>query len=276
MPSWPWPSPAVVAWYGDAPSATQPRPDTGARPNWPQRLSWIVYAALPSSLLLGVTTHISTDIASAPLLWVIPLTLYLLTFVIAFARRPPIPHWFVVRIMPLALMILVGVFWVRQPTGLILPLHLAAFFVIALMCHGELVRRRPGVEALTEFYLCLSLGGVIGGALTALAAPLLFDSVFEYPLSLALAAAVLPRPSRPVKREYLSRGDIILALVILAVLIGGQAGATALGWPLSSFVVYCISVAFVLVVFALKNRPFGLCAVHRRHIRGQLVRPYKQ
>ena len=243
--------------------------DTGARPNWPQRLSWIVYAALPSSLLLGVTTHISTDIAAAPLLWVVPLTLYLLTFVIAFARRPPIPHWFVVRIMPLALMILVGVFWLRQPTGLILPLHLTAFFVIALMCHGELVRRRPGVEALTEFYLCLSAGGVIGGALTALGAPLVFDSVFEYPLSLALAAAVLPSSSRPIKKgfvisfpsigyhESLSRGDIILALVILAVLIGGQAGATALGWPLSSFVVYCICVAFVLVVFALKNRPFG-------------------
>ena len=226
--------------------------ETGERPNWRQRLSWIVYAALPSSLLLGVTTHLSTDIASAPLLWVIPLTLYLLTFVIAFARRPPIPHWFVVRIMPLALMILVGVFWLRQPTGLILPLHLTAFFVIALMCHGELVRRRPGVEALTEFYLCLSAGGVIGGALTALGAPLLFDSVFEYPLSLALAAAVLPGPSRWIKR-----GDIILALIILVVLIGGQAGATGLGWPLSSFVVYCICVAFVLVVFALRDRPFG-------------------
>ena len=153
--------------------------ETGMRPNGPQRLSWIVYAALPSSLLLSVTTHISTDIAPAPLLWVIPLTLYLLTFVITFARRPPVPHWFVVRIMPLALMILVALFWWRRPIGLFLPLHLAAFFVIALMCHGELVRRRPGVEALTEFYLCLSLGGVIGGAFTALDAPLLFDSVLS-------------------------------------------------------------------------------------------------
>ncbi len=243
--------------------------ETGERPNWRQRLSWIVYAALPSSLLLGVTTHLSTDIAPAPLLWVIPLTLYLLTFVIAFARRPPIPHWFVVRIMPLALMILVAVFWWRRPIGLFLPLHLAAFFVIALLCHGELVRRRPGVEALTEFYLCLSAGGVIGGAFTALGAPLLFDSVFEYPLSLALAAAVLPGPSRPVKKvfvisfhsigyhEYLSRGDMILALVILTVLIGGQAGATALGWPQSSFVVYGICAVFAVVVFALRFRPFG-------------------
>ena len=243
--------------------------ETGTRPNWPQRLSWIVYAALPSSLLLGVTTHLSTDIAPAPLLWVVPLSLYLLTFVIAFARRPPIPHWFVVRIMPLALMILVALFWWRRPIGLFLPLHLAAFFVIALMCHGELVRRRPGVEALTEFYLCLSLGGVIGGAFTALGAPLLFDSVFEYPLSLALAAAVLPSTGRRTKKafvisfhsigyhDYLSRGDIILALAILTVLIGGQAGATALGWLPSRFVIYCICAAFCLIVFALKNRPLG-------------------
>ena len=227
-------------------------PETGTRPNWPQRLSWIVYAALPSSLLLGVTTHLSTDIASAPLLWVMPLTLYLLTFVIAFARRPPIPHWFVVRIMPLALMILVGVFAFREPVGVFFSLHLVVFFVTALMCHGELVRRRPKVEALTDFYLCLSAGGVLGGAFTALGAPLLFDAVFEYPLSLALAAAVLPSPSRWIKR-----GDLILALVILAVLIGGQAGATALGWPQNSFVVSCTCAVLAVIVFALRFRPFG-------------------
>ena len=226
--------------------------ETGPRPNWPQRLNWIVYAALPSALLLAVTTYISTDIAPAPLLWVIPLALYLLTFVIAFARRPPLPHWFIVRITPLALMILVSVFWWHQPIGLFLPLHLAVFFIITLMCHGELVRRRPGPAFLTEFYLCLSLGGVLGGAFIALGAPVLFDSVFEYPLSLALAAALLPSPNHRVKQ-----GDIILALVILAVLIGGQAGATALGQPQNSLVVYCICVAFVLVVFTLRARPLG-------------------
>ncbi len=227
-------------------------PEIGLRPSRRQRVSWIVYAALPSSLLLSVTTHISTDIAPAPLLWVVPLTLYLLTFVIAFARRPPIPHWFAVRAMPLALMSLVAVFWWRQPIGLFLPLHLVVFFVITLMCHGELVRQRPGVESLTEFYLFVSLGGVIGGALTALGAPLLFNSVFEYPLSLALAAAVLPSPSRRAKR-----GDIILALLILAVLIGGQTLATSLEWPLRPFVVRCTCAAFALIVFALQARAFG-------------------
>ena len=234
------------------PVSVTPTPETGQRPSGRQRVAWIVYAALPSSLLLGVTAHICTDIAPAPLLWVVPLALYLLTFVIAFARRPPIPHWFAVRAMPLALMSLVASFWWNQPIGLFLPLHLMAFFAIALMCHGELVRRRPRVESLTEFYLFLSLGGVIGGAFTALGAPLLFNSVFEYPLSLALAAAVLPSPSRRAKR-----GDIILALVVLAGLIGGQALATSLGRPLNSFVVGCICAAFGLVVFALRARPFG-------------------
>ena len=135
------------------PVSVTPTPETGQRPSGRQRVAWIVYAALPSSLLLGVTAHICTDIAPAPLLWVVPLALYLLTFVIAFARRPPIPHWFAVRAMPLALMSLVASFWWNQPIGLFLPLHLMAFFAIALMCHGELVRRRPGLESLTEFYL---------------------------------------------------------------------------------------------------------------------------
>ena len=234
------------------PVSLTPTSETATRPNGSQRLSWIAYAALPSSLLLAVTTHISTDIAPAPLLWVVPLTLYLLTFVIAFARRPPIPHWFIVRIMPLALMILVATVVLREPVGLFLPLHLIVFFIITLMCHGELVRRRPGVASLTDFYLCMSLGGVIGGACIALGAPLLFDSVFEYPLSLALAAALLPGASIRAKR-----GDIILALLILAVLIGGQAGATGLGYPLSLRIIYCVCAAFVLVVFALKNRPLG-------------------
>ena len=229
-----------------------PTSDTGPRPTWRQRLSWIAYAALPSALLLAVTTHISTDIAPAPLLWVIPLTLYLLTFVIAFARRPPLPHWFIVRITPLATMILVAVVHFREPIGLFLPLHLIVFFVITLMCHGELVRQRPEVASLTEFYLCLSLGGVLGGACIALGAPVVFDSVFEYPLSLVLAAALLPSPSHRAKRS-----DIILACIILAVLIGGQAGATAFGWPLNAVVVYCINAAFVLVVFALRARPLG-------------------
>ena len=194
----------VMLWRRTDAASSSSWPQATARPNWRQRATWMVYAALPSALLLSVTTHISTDIAAAPLLWVIPLTLYLLTFAIAFARRPLIPHWVAVRAMPLALMSLVALFAWREPIGLFLPLHLLVFFVIALMCHGELVRHRPGVESLTEFYLFLSLGGVMGGAFVALGAPVLFNTVFEYPLSLALAAALLPSATPRANRAMSS------------------------------------------------------------------------
>jgi len=232
--------------------SSPPWPKATERPNWRQRTTWMAYAAVPSALLLGVTAHISTDIAAAPLLWVVPLTLYLLTFAIAFARRPLIPHWIVVRAMPLALMILVALFAWREPIGVFLPLHLLVFFVIALMCHGELVRRRPGVESLTEFYLFLSLGGVMGGAFIALCAPVLFNTILEYPLSLTLAAALLPSAT-----PRANRGDVILALVVLAVLVGGKIVASGLGWQPHAFVVPGICAVFALVVFARQTRPFG-------------------
>jgi len=242
----------ALVWRRTDAVSSAPWPNTTERPNWRQRTTWMVYAAVPSALLLGVTAHISTDIAAAPLLWVVPLTLYLLTFVIAFARRPLIPHWPAVRAMPLALMILVALFAWREPLGVFLPLHLLVFFVIALMCHGELVRRRPGVESLTEFYLFLSLGGVMGGAFIALCAPVLFNTVFEYPLSLTLAAALLPSAT-----PRANRGDVILALVILAVLVGGKIVTSSLGWQPHSFVVPGICAVFALVVFARQTRPFG-------------------
>ena len=242
----------VMLWRRTDAASSSSWPQATARPNWRQRATWMVYAALPSALLLSVTTHISTDIAAAPLLWVIPLTLYLLTFAIAFARRPLIPHWVAVRAMPLALMILVALFVFREPVGLFLPLHLLVFFVIALMCHGELVRHRPGVESLTEFYLFLSLGGVMGGAFVALGAPVLFNTVFEYPLSLALAAALLPSAT-----PRANRGDVVLALVMLAVLVGGKTVTSVLGWQPHTLVVPGICAVFALIVFARQTRPFG-------------------
>ncbi len=242
----------VIVWRRTDAVDSPPWPKAASRPNWRQRATWMVYAAVPSALLLGVTAHISTDIAAAPLLWVIPLTLYLLTFAIAFARRPLIPHWVAVRAMPLALVALVALFVFREPVGLFLPLHLLVFFVIALMCHGELVRRRPGVESLTEFYLFLSLGGVIGGAFIALCAPVLFNSVFEYPLSLTLAAVLLPSAT-----PRANRGDVILALVMLAVLVGGKTAASGLGWQPPTLVVPGICAVFALIVFSRQMRPFG-------------------
>ena len=152
----------------------------------------LALAAVPSALLVAVSVHISTDVASAPLLWVAPLVVYLATFAIAFARKPPVSHPIaaiaaVVGLADLVLLVGFGPFDTWAVIG-----HLLGLFVIALYCHGELARRRPAPAALTLFYLLVSTGGVLGGLGAAILAPLFFDSVMEYPIVLAGFALLLP------------------------------------------------------------------------------------
>jgi hypothetical protein len=155
---------------------------------WSERLVWIGLSAATSSLLLGVTAHITQDVASAPFLWVIPLALYLLSFVIAFQARPLIAPRVALGLQaafaPLAaaLYSLLQAPWLYQ-----LAANLGAFFFTALVCHHALARRRPAPARLTDFYLSLSLGGVIGGAFKAFIAPVIFNAVWEYPIVLGLA-----------------------------------------------------------------------------------------
>ena len=164
-----------------------------------RRLRWIALAFVPSSLLLSVTLHITTDVAAVPLLWVVPLAIYLATYILAFARRQLIPPLVPTRIMPLAVIVLVIVLVseATQPAWLLILVHLTTLFVIALLCHGELAKLRPSAERLTEFYLWLSLGGILGGAFSALAAPLLFETLVEYPLVIVLACLLRPPPAAP-------------------------------------------------------------------------------
>jgi hypothetical protein len=159
-----------------------------------RRLRWIALAFVPSSLMLSVTQYLSTDIAAIPLLWVIPLALYLLTFIFVFSPRSPFKHEFVARATALLMLPLVIVVATRasQPIGLLIPLHLVSFFFIAMLCHGELARTRPSAQNLTEFYLWMSVGGVLGGAFNALLAPVVFRTLVEYPLVLALSCLFLP------------------------------------------------------------------------------------
>src|SRR5262249_53318565 len=135
-------------------------------PSWGRVLRWVALGAVPSSLMLGVTTYITTDIAAIPLLWVLPLALYLLSFIIVFSRLPAWVHKVVVLIAPVLLLILIFVMITKSRMGLpfwwlTIPLHLVVMFVVALMCHGELARTRPPAKYLTAFYLWMSLGGVV-------------------------------------------------------------------------------------------------------------------
>ncbi|NOT01082.1 MAG: fused MFS/spermidine synthase [Phycisphaerales bacterium] len=163
-------------------------------PSASRRVRWILCAAVPSSLLLGVTTHITTNIAAVPLLWVLPLALYLVTFILAFERRPILPHRVMIRLFPFVLPVLAPLIFFESPhlTWLSIPLHLLIFFAVAMVCHGELMRTRPATQHLTAFYLWMSFGGVLGGMFNAVAAPFLFDSIVEYPLILAAACFLLP------------------------------------------------------------------------------------
>ncbi|HEY2982423.1 MAG TPA: fused MFS/spermidine synthase [Anaerolineales bacterium] len=183
---------AIAVWRSGAASADAKTPadkvniDATPAP-WPVRLRWLALAAVPSSLLLSITAYITTDLA-VPLLWVVPLAIYLATFALVFGRRTILPRRAMLVLLPFAavvpLVIVTG--YVRGRLEFIL-FHLLALFVAAMVCHGELAASRPGVRQLTEFYLWLSIGGAIGGLFNLLVAPLLFRTLVEYPLGLVLS-----------------------------------------------------------------------------------------
>src|SRR5262249_41257221 len=140
------------------------------KPSWSTIGRWVFIAAVPSGLLVAVTAYISTDVAAAPLLWVIPLALYLLTWVLVFQRRPLIPHRVVLLLQPFAVATIVVLLFYTTwiPIFINIGLHLLAFFVIATACHGELARTRPAPDHLTTFYVSLAFGGMLGGLFSGL------------------------------------------------------------------------------------------------------------
>ncbi len=223
---------------------------------WRRRAHWVFLAFVPSSLLLGVTTHITTDIAAAPFLWVMPLALYLLTFVLTFARRPPLPHRRLLQLHPFVMIVGAVFFWAHNPFYLLLPLHLAVFFVAAMVCHGELIGRRPAASHLTEFYFWMSFGGMLGGVFNALLAPMLLDSIAEYPLMLVLACLARPWPAD--KMRVLRRIDWLAPVLVAAFLLVSD---VILGHPVTSSsdaaIVLLLLILPVLAILS-RHRPGGL------------------
>ena len=193
--------------------------------SWRERAIWLALAAAPSSLMLGVTNYVTTDLGSAPFLWVAPLALYLLTFVVAFQSRPTIRPALVLTLQAVAVALCSASLRVWA-LGFVpaLVIHLTAFFLTALVCHQALVARRPPPERLTEFYIWMSLGGVVGGAFNAFLAPVLFPTVIEYPAALALACLARPWGQGQLKRWQLwvFAGAAIAAA--LAIGASGRAG----------------------------------------------------
>ncbi|KTD25877.1 fused MFS/spermidine synthase [Legionella maceachernii] len=183
--------------------------------SWSIQLRWIGYSFIPCSLMLGVSFYISTDIAATPLFWVIPLALYLLSFIITFAQKPIISHAWVTRYSLFFIFFpLIGfIVGAHLLTAWELTLfHLANFFMLTLLCHGELVRMRPPTEQLTRFYFCIALGGSLAGLFNGVIAPRLFDGAYEYPLVFTLAMLCFS----------LRRSSIYTSLILTALLIMNQ------------------------------------------------------
>ncbi len=199
-------------------------------------LRWIVLVFIPSSWLMGVTSYLTTDLASIPLMWIIPLALYLLSFILAFARSTAglvraatlsLPY----LIVPLVLVMIAGfvhLLWI--------PLHLIAFFAGSLACHGALAELRPPARNLSVFYVTIALGGLLGGTWNALVAPLVFSRVVEYPLALVLACLAAPgfKPNGAGGsgtgrlRDLLFAGVVFLSTVIPVTNLAGM-GDSAFG-----------------------------------------------
>jgi hypothetical protein len=159
-------------------------------------LLWLAFSALGSVMLLASTSHITQNIASVPFLWVLPLSLYLLTFVIAFEGRGGRgwyeQNWWLFATLMLLVAMAAGLSAARGvlDVGVAVPLYAGGMFFAALFCNGELARHKPAPHFLTQFYLTVSLGGALGGLFVGLVAPRLFPAYFELPLALILLAAL--------------------------------------------------------------------------------------
>jgi hypothetical protein len=211
----------------DAAALNLPADDANApAPPWILRARWIFLAAVPSGLLIAVTAHISTDVAAAPLLWVLPLSLYLLTWVLVFQSRPLLPHWLMLLLQPLAIagVVILLAFGGEQNLLLTLGGHQLCFFVIAMACHGELARTRPPAKYLTGFYVSLSFGGMVGGLFAGLIAPYIFSWIAEYPILLALAALCRPAGNERLPRATQWYWPLLAAIAVALILPAFYAG----------------------------------------------------
>src|SRR6202034_544217 len=196
---------AAIAWNSPRPSyhppatvATPAQPPTSAPPTWTMRFLWTALSACASTLLLAITNHLSQNVAPIPFLWVLPLSVYLLSFILCFEREK-IYHRGV--FLPLLVIALDGAAYAIYSSdgnpniACAIPTFIAALFIGCMVCNGELVRLRPDPRYLTSFYMMIALGGALGGVFVAIIAPRVFHTYLELPLSMvassALAAIVL-------------------------------------------------------------------------------------
>ena len=222
--------------------------------SWRDRFAWAALGFIPSGLLIAVTLHIATDVASGPYIWIVPLALYLLTYVFAFSDRSPARIMLALQPATIAVLVVLFLWTIKINWALSLIGHLAAFFVAAMVCQTQLYNRRPAQESLTQFYAWMSLGGVLGGIFAGLAAPELFSSVLEYPL--LVLASLLVRPDVWRTPAAVWKKDLFFVAVI------GGVVAAALFILASPVVIFLLSVMALALVLAFQGKaPARLCGL---------------
>lgn len=230
---------------------------------WRRRGKWLILSFIPSSLMLSVTTHVTTDIASVPLLWIIPLALYILTFIIAFAKKPIIGEKTASSNFSFLLIYLFIYSMLYEVSGIIFVIfHMSLFFFVALLCHSALSSSKPGVKMLTEFYLIISVGGALGGIFNALIAPNLFIIPIEYALTLGIAACLrfADQKAKVPKYHYLFGVLAVLAVfwsiqteeMLIKICLVGVA-LTGLFFTMNQRWVFGITSAIILLISAPGN-----------------------
>lgn len=196
--------------------------DSKSRISIKEKFHWFCLAFVPSSLLLGLTNFISTDIASVPLLWIIPLTLYLLSFTLVFSiwNEKILP--LIQTLQPIFLLPFITYAFVNPadlPYWAYLVLHLIAFFFAVMICHGELAKKRPGTEHLTTFYLTMSFAGMLGGVFNTLLAPYLFNGIYEYPIMIVASLFLRPGNTPTTVSSLLLQLSLPAVLVVIGLLL---------------------------------------------------------
>jgi spermidine synthase len=231
-----------------AATSAEPAPKIG------ERARWIAYGAVPAGLTVAVTAFISTDVAAAPFMWVVPLAIYLLTFVAVFRDKPWFREDTLARLVPIVVapvaltLLSIVKFW-----ALVIVLNIAAFAVLCLFCHSELYRRRPTPAHLTEFYFWISCGGVIGGAFAGLLAPNAFNGVYEYPILICAALLLLPGTFTGGPREFLLKTwPIWLAI---ACVLAGRSLISATPMQFGEIAGKITLVGLVALMLLLRNQP---------------------
>jgi SAM-dependent methyltransferase len=243
---------------------------SAAAPGWRRILLWLALSAVPSGLMLSTTTYLTTDIFAMPLLWVIPLGLYLLSFSIAFAARRDLAEALVL-VAPIVVCAdgAVTMIAAERPNLLAAAASLVMLFIVAVALHTRLYATRPEPARLTQFYLVMAAGGALGGLFTALVAPLLFDWSWEHPLLILAAAALMPLGawSGLLRRIFAGERGVRLALAVLlfAVFIGavwlrGEFRVDP-NWDLAELAVFVLLVVMAMLLAARRWAYVAACAV---------------